>query len=90
MFKAKNIQIWLRSSVFIYYLKHIEYDNLEIYIAFGHVIDAFNAQQTKFYIYFFNKWEKNPVFMRICSHLLKKTLMENFIFWVMQEAVTLI
>ena len=62
MFKDQNIQIWLRSSVFIYYLKHIEYDNLEIYLAFEHVIDAFNAQQTKFYMYFFNKWEKKSSF----------------------------
>ena len=29
--KINNVQIIHRSSVFIYYLEHIEYNNLEIY-----------------------------------------------------------
>ena len=40
------------------------------------------AQKMKFFIKdFFSKFDKIQSFLRIWSHLLKKSLMENFIFW---------
>ena len=41
----------------------------------------FTAQKMKFFIKdFFSKCEQIRSLLRICSHLLKKSLMENFIF----------
>ena len=51
----------------------------------------FTAQKMKFSIKdFFSKWDQIRSFLRIWSHLLKKSLMENFIFmqlWVKNTQV---
>ena len=46
-----------------------------------HLISSFTAQKMKFSIKeFFSKYDQIFIFLRIWSHLLKKSLMENFIF----------
>ena len=47
------------------------------------------AQKMKFYIKdFFSKCDQIRSFLRICSHLLKKSLMENFIFCAVKVITT--
>ena len=47
------------------------------------------AQKKKFSIkHFFSKYDQIRSFLRIWSHLLKKSLMENFIFYALQEGET--
>ena len=42
---------------------------------------SITAQRMKFFIWdFFNKCDRIQSFLRVWSHLLKKSLMENFIF----------
>ena len=44
----------------------------------------------KFFIKdFFSKYDQIRSFMRIWSHLLKKPLMENFFFCVVEEIITI-
>ena len=45
------------------------------------------AQKMKFSVKdFFSKYDQNRSFLRILSHLLKESLMENFVFCVEQVA----
>ena len=46
------------------------------------IYDAFTSQKMKFFIKdLFSKCDQIRSFLRIWSHLLKKSLMENFIFF---------
>ena len=54
-----------------------------------HIESKYTAQKTKFYIkHFFSKCEQIRSFLRIWSFgLLKKSLMENFIFCAVTEMI---
>ena len=54
-------------------------------LIFSSTCDPLTAQKIKFSIKdFFHKCDQIRRFLRICSHLLKKFLMENFIFCAVQ------
>ena len=55
------------------------------------MFDMIHTAQMKFFIKdFFSKYDEIRSFLRICSHLLKKSLMENFIFCAVPESLSFI
>ena len=55
------------------------------------MFDMIHTAQMKFFIKdFFSKYDQIRSFLRICSHLLKKSLMENFIFCAVPESLSFI
>ena len=86
--------IWRRSWDIVDYehIKHINVtvlsSNLSIEVFLVLLILTLTAQKMKFSVkVFFSKCDKIRRKLRTWSHLLKKSLMENFIFWAVSEQI---
>ena len=75
----------------------VQTEKIKCFIVYWKYLQNFNASQNirhctkkmKFSInYFFSKCDQIRRFLRICSHLLKKSLMENFIFYAVRSSST--
>ena len=62
--------------------------SLQLYLKDDINISVFTAQKLNFSIKdFFIKYDQIHSFLRICSHLLKRSLMENFIFCALYHVI---